>query len=77
MALTDLYLQEFNKAAEKLTGVDYDPIAVLGIRVVMGIDTFVLCKATPVAQEQDSYYAIVTYYKYDDMYSITAIDPVG
>lgn len=38
----------FKKATEGLTGVSYQPIAVLGSQVVAGTNYAILCKATPV-----------------------------
>ena len=75
MAPTEEDLEDFNKAAQLLTGVNYKPIAVVGFQVVMGLNYRVLCEATPVEPNSDSYFTFVNYYTYDDLCSINSLDP--
>ena len=53
----------FDKAMEGFVGVNYSPIAVLSTQVVAGTNYAYLCEATPVVQDPESYYAIVTIYE--------------
>ena len=62
-ALTDEVKAAFTKAAEGFSGVGYEPVAQLATQVVAGTNYSVLCRATPVADGTDAYYAIVTVYE--------------
>lgn len=53
----------FDKAMEGFVGVSYSPIAVLSTQAVAGTNYAYLCEATPVVQDPESYYAIVTIYE--------------
>ena len=50
------------KGCEELDGVDYEAKALLGVQVVAGFNYQILCKATPVVPDAQSYYVIVTVY---------------
>ncbi|MCQ2457356.1 MAG: hypothetical protein MJ142_01335 [Clostridia bacterium] len=52
----------FDKAFEDFTGVSYEPVALLGTQVVAGLNYCLLCKATMVTPEQDTFYALVYIY---------------
>ncbi len=52
----------FDKAAEKLMGVDYTPVALLGTQVVSGTNYCFLCEASVVIPDAQPYYAIVSVY---------------
>lgn len=53
----------FKKATEGLTGVSYQPIAVLGSQVVAGTNYAILCKATPVYPDAKSEITIMYIYE--------------
>ena len=77
MAPTEEDLADFSNAAQLLTGVEYVPIAVVDFQVVMGLNFRVLCLATPVVPNSDSYFTFVNFYEYDGTYSIISIEPMG
>jgi hypothetical protein len=55
----------FEKATEGLVGYVYDPIALLGSQVVAGTNYCILCRATPVAPNAKSSFALL--YVYADL----------
>ena len=55
----------FNKAMEKLVGVNYEPIAYLGSQVVAGTNHCFLCKSTVVRPGATPFYSLV--YIYEDL----------
>jgi len=55
----------FEKAAEKLDGSEYEPIALLGTQVVSGTNYAILCRITAVTPEAEPEMAIV--YIYEDL----------
>ena len=61
-ALTEEAKAAFDKAMEGLVGVDYEPLALVGTQVVSGMNYCILCKATPVYPDAESYEALVTVY---------------
>ena len=61
--ITEEFRQVFEKAAEKLDGVDYTPVAYLSRQVVAGTNHRVLCKAVTVVPGAVPTYAIVTVYE--------------
>lgn len=52
----------FDKALEGMTGVAYEPLALLGTQVVAGTNYAVLCKATSVTAEPVSKLAVLVVY---------------
>lgn len=52
----------FDKAMEGLTGVGYEPIALLASQIVAGSNYAILCKATSVTAEPVTKLAVVTIY---------------
>ncbi len=62
-ALSDEIREAFDKATEKLLGVNYEPLAVVGQQVVSGMNYRILCEATAVAPGAEPAYAIVTVYR--------------
>ena len=56
----------FEKAAEGLLGVSYEPLACLGSQVVAGTNRAILCEAKAVAPDARPYYALVTLYEKTD-----------
>ncbi len=61
--LTAEIREAFDKATEKLLGVNYEPLAVVGQQVVSGMNYRILCEATAVAPGAEPAYAIVTVYR--------------
>lgn len=61
-AVTDEARAAFDKAFAEFTGVSYEPVALLGTQVVAGLNYCLLCKATLVTPEQDTFYALVYIY---------------
>lgn len=61
--LTSEIREAFDKATEKLLGVNYEPLAVVGQQVVSGMNYRILCEATVVAPGAEPAYAIVTVYR--------------
>ena len=55
----------FSKALEGLTGVSYEPLALLGTQLVSGTNYCILCQATVVYPGAAPYYALV--YVYADL----------
>ncbi len=53
----------FDKAAEKLTGASYVPVAYVSSQVVAGTNHLLLCKATPTTADPKTTYALVTLYE--------------
>ena len=54
------------KAAEKLLGAEYEPVALIGSQVVAGTNYQLLCRITPVVPDAVPHYAIVTLYEDPD-----------
>lgn len=66
----------FDKASEGMTGVSYEPLALLGSQVVAGSNYAILCKATPVTAESVSALAVVIVYAdLNDGAEVTSICP--
>lgn len=61
-ALPDDVQKAFDTATAGLTGVGYEPIAVLGTQVVAGTNYAILCKATQITAEPTSALAVLTIY---------------
>ena len=64
-ALSDEAKAAFDKALEGLTGVSYEPVALLGTQVVSGTNYCILCQAQVVYPGAEPYYALV--YVYADL----------
>ncbi len=60
--LTDDLKNAFGKAAGKLLGVDYTPVALLSQQVVSGMNYVILCESTVVAPGAETSYSFVTLY---------------
>lgn len=56
-------LAAFEQAAEKLLGVDYTPVAVMGQQVVSGMNYCLLCQARAVSPDAQPYYCFVQVYR--------------
>jgi hypothetical protein len=54
------------KAAEKLLGAEYEPVALIGSQVVAGTNYQLFCRITPVVPDAVPHYAIVTLYEDPD-----------
>ena len=52
----------FDTATEGLTGVGYEPLAVLGTQVVAGTNYAILCKATQMTPDTDAALAVLVIY---------------
>lgn len=63
--LSDEAKAAFDKALEGLTGVSYEPVALLGTQVVSGTNYCILCQAQVVYPGAEPYYALV--YVYADL----------
>ena len=63
--LTEERIAIFNKATERLLGVNYEPVEYLGSQVVAGINHCYLCWATPVSQDAAPH--LVRVYIYEDL----------
>lgn len=63
--LTDADKALFEKAVEMLTGVSYQPVALLSLQVVAGYNKCFLCEATGVYPGAETDYALV--YVYEDL----------
>ena len=61
-AVSDEARAAFDKALEGLTGVDYQPLALLGTQVVAGTNYCILCEAKVVYPDAVPYYALVYIY---------------
>ena len=55
--------EAFEKAMEGLTGVDYEPLALIGTQLVSGTNYAILCEARAVAPDAQPYYAVVFVYR--------------
>ena len=62
-AVTDEAREALTKAAQTLTGAEYEPVALLETQIVAGMNYRLLCKATPTVPDPEIYYAIVTVYE--------------
>lgn len=60
--VTDAAKDALTKACEELDGADYEAEALLGVQVIAGYNYEILCKATPVVPNAESYYVVVTVY---------------
>ena len=60
--VTDEIAEAFSKAAEKLLGVDYEPVAVLSRQVVAGTNYCILCESKVVAPDTETEYCFVYLY---------------
>lgn len=60
--VTDDIAEAFSKAAEKLLGVDYEPVAVLSRQVVAGTNYCILCESKVVAPDTETEYCFVYLY---------------
>ena len=63
--LTDEARAAFEKAMEGLTGVGYEPVALIGTQVVSGTNYCILCEARVIVPDAAPYYALV--YVYADL----------
>ena len=63
--LTEEAKKAFEEATRELTGVSYEAVALLGKQIVAGTNYSILCRATVVAPEAVTNYAIV--YVYEDL----------
>ena len=63
LKLTDDAKKAFEKAMDGLTGVNYQPIALLATQTVAGTNYRILCEATVVYPGAEMYYSIVTIYE--------------
>ena len=61
--ITEEFRKIFEKATEKLTGVQYTPVAYLASQVVAGTNHLVLCKAQAVTPDSSPTYAILKIYE--------------
>ena len=59
---TEEITEAFSSAAEKLLGVDYEPIAVLSRQVVSGTNYCILCESKVVAPDTEAEYCIAYLY---------------
>lgn len=67
-------LAAFAMASERLLGVDYTPIKVMGEQLVSGKNYCVLCQAKVVSPDAKPYYCLVTVYqKLDGQVEVTQI----
>ena len=64
-ALTEEARAAFEKAMEGLTGVGYEPVALIGTQVVSGTNYCILCEARTIVPDAVPYYALV--YVYADL----------
>ena len=64
-AVTEELKALFDKAAETLMGVDYEPVAYLGSQLVAGTNHCFLCRATVVYPGAEPYWVLV--YLYEDL----------
>ena len=64
-ALTEEARAAFEKAMEGLTGVGYEPVALIGTQVVSGTNYCILCEARTIVPDAAPYYALV--YVYADL----------
>ena len=64
-ALSDEAKAALDKALEGLTGVSYEPVALLGTQVVSGTNYCILCQVTPVVPDAKPAWALV--YVYADL----------
>ncbi len=60
--VTDDIAEAFGKAAEKLLGVDYEPVAVLSRQVVSGTNYCILCESKVVAPDTETEYCFAYLY---------------
>ena len=51
------------KATEKTVGAAYSPVVLLGTQVVAGTNYSILCEVTPVTENPEAHYAVVTVYQ--------------
>ncbi len=72
--VTDEIAEAFSKAAEKLLGVDYEPVAVLSRQVVSGTNYCILCESKVVAPDTETEYSIA--YLYVDLQGNSEITDV-
>ena len=64
-ALTEEARAAFEKAMEGLTGVGYEPVALIGTQVVSGTNYCILCEARTIVPDAAPFYALV--YVYADL----------
>ena len=60
--VTDKMKTALDTACAELDGAEYEPVAVLGEQVVAGMNYLLLCRITPVVQNPEPHYSIVTVY---------------
>ena len=61
--ITEEFRKVFEKACEKLTGVEYTPVAYLASQIVAGTNHLVLCRAETAAPDSKPTYAILKIYE--------------
>ena len=62
MVMTDEARKAFDKAAETLTGMTYQPMLLVGTQVVAGTNYLIFCKGTASTAGKDQVYAFLTVY---------------
>ena len=65
ISLTEEASAAFNNATERLTGIEYEPLALLGTQIVAGTNYSILCKSKGVYPSGETTYAIL--YIYQDL----------
>ena len=65
ISLTEEASAAFNNATERLTGTEYEPLALLGTQIVAGTNYSILCKSKGVYPSGETTYAIL--YIYQDL----------
>ncbi len=61
--VTDEAKAALEKAVEKMTGAEYEPVALLATQVVAGLNYAVFCAVTPVVPNAETGYAVVHVYE--------------
>lgn len=61
--VTDEAKAALTKATKDVTGAEYTPVALLGTQIVSGTNYRLLCLITPVTENPEPYYAVVTVYE--------------
>lgn len=62
LTVTDEIREAFDKAAAELDGSLLEPVAVLGMQVVAGMNYRILCNCTPVVPDPVAHPVVVTLY---------------
>lgn len=61
--LTEDAVKALRHATEKVVGASYSPVVLIGTQVVAGTNYSMLCEITPVSENPEPHYAVVTVYQ--------------